>query len=390
LTASFSPRSLPGGIDAETFLAQYWQHRPLLVRDAFPGWRNPLQPDELAGLACEPEVESRIVTGRIGGHWQLEHGPFDESAFAGMPARDWTLLVQSVDQWVPAVATLRNRFRFVPDWRLDDVMVSYATPGGSVGPHVDQYDVFLLQGMGRRRWQLAAPQPGPPAHIPDLDLQVLARFAPEQEYTLGPGDMLYLPPGWAHYGLALDACMTYSIGFRAPSAADLLGHFCDEVASHLDQSQRYADPGLQWQCNPGEISGSALDAAWNMLQGTFEAGRPHLADWFGRMVTEPKTQANRRPTRRLRLRAHIAAGGRLVVAATSRLAYVEAGATTLLFCDGIRHEMGGQDWRSCVHQLCGKRRLAANELRVLAGKRKILAALQTLVDAGALGDPDAR
>jgi 50S ribosomal protein L16 3-hydroxylase len=210
-----------GALSPEQFLTEYWQRKPLLVRNAFPGFTPPIDGDDLAGLACEPLAEARVVSGSLAGAaWTLRHGPFEEQEFAGLGERDWTLLVQDVEKHYPPLAELLDAFAFLPSWRLDDIMISFAAPGGSVGPHVDQYDVFLLQADGHRRWQIATDfDPAPAA---DLPLDMLANFRAQQEWLLGPGDMLYLPPGVAHHGVAEDACLTYSIGLRAPSAADLL------------------------------------------------------------------------------------------------------------------------------------------------------------------------
>jgi len=195
---------LLGGLTPERFLAEYWQKRPLLVRQAIPGFKSPLSADELAGLACEPEVESRLILEKGGSRpWQLEHGPFEEERFATLPESHWTLLVQRVNHWVPAVADLLDHFAFLPSWRLDDIMISYAADQGSVGPHTDQYDVFLLQGAGRRRWQIDASVTDESPLLDHPDLRILAQFHATDEWVLEPGDLLYLPPGLAHYGVAL-------------------------------------------------------------------------------------------------------------------------------------------------------------------------------------------
>jgi 50S ribosomal protein L16 3-hydroxylase len=185
------------------FLREYWQKEPLLLRTAFPDFEPQLDPDDIAGLACDEHAESRLIAGSFAeGSWTLRHGPFDEGDFAALPARDWTLLVQDVEKHYPPLRRLLARFDFLPDWRIDDLMVSVAGPGGSVGPHVDQYDVFLLQAAGRRRWQIA--RSFDPALLPGCELNVLRRFEPELEWDLQPGDVLYLPPGVAHHGIALE------------------------------------------------------------------------------------------------------------------------------------------------------------------------------------------
>jgi 50S ribosomal protein L16 3-hydroxylase len=178
-------------VDIDTFLRETWQQKPLLIRNPWAAWANPLEPDELAGLACEAEVESRLVTGGEG-LWAVEHGPFDEKRFGALGKSPWTLLVQAVDHHVPKVAALLAPFRFVPNWRIDDVMVSYATDGGGVGPHYDQYDVFLIQGAGQRRWRVGQNCDGGSALLPHEDLRLLAAFEATDEWVLEPGDILYV------------------------------------------------------------------------------------------------------------------------------------------------------------------------------------------------------
>lgn len=266
--------------DSAAFLRDYWQKKPLLIRNPWLSWQNPLEPDELAGLACEAEVESRLVVGAQGS-WAVEHGPLAEARFAGLGHQPSTLLVQAVDHHVPEVAALITPFRFIPNWRIDDVMVSYATDGGGVGPHYDQYDVFLIQGNGRRRWRIGQLCDDESPLIPHDDLRLLAEFHATDEWILEPGDILYVPPRIAHDGVAVgDDCMTYSVGFRAPSRVELLSHFVDDLVAEMQDDDRYADPGLSLQDNPGEISSSALDALHRMAIEKLQ-DRAHFARWFG-------------------------------------------------------------------------------------------------------------
>lgn len=235
---------LLGGLSPAAFLRRHWQKRPLLVRGALPRFRDPVTPQRLFALACEPDVESRLVQVR-GGRKPFERtdGPQDADRLRGLPASDWTLLVQGVDRHARAVARLLRHFSFIPRWRIDDVMVSFATRGGTVGPHVDNYDVFLIQGRGRRRWQLESlPERGLRR---GLDLQVLRRFRPEQDAVLGRGDMLYVPPGVAHYGVALEDCLTYSVGFRAPSHRTLVALATERLIASIPEQRLYSDPELR-------------------------------------------------------------------------------------------------------------------------------------------------
>jgi 50S ribosomal protein L16 3-hydroxylase len=207
-----------GQMSVRSFLARHWQRRPLLIRQALRGFESPFTRDSLLELATRDQVESRLVD-CADGRWRLRHGPFQRRIIPSPKRPGWTLLVQGVDLQMEAAAELIARFRFVPDARLDDLMVSYASDGGGVGPHVDSYDVFLLQALGKRRWRIER-RPDP-ACAPDLPIRQLARFRPQQEWVLEPGDLLYLPPGVGHEGVAVGECITCSIGFRTPAWADL-------------------------------------------------------------------------------------------------------------------------------------------------------------------------
>ncbi|WP_313085046.1 cupin domain-containing protein [Pseudomonas sp.] len=281
------PLQILGGISAREFLRDYWQKKPLLIRQAIPGFESPVSPDELAGLSLEDEVESRLVLEHGETPWELRRGPFAEDSYQQLPERDWTLLVQAVDQWVPEVAELIEHFRFLPNWRIDDVMVSFAAPGGGVGPHFDNYDVFLLQAHGQRRWRVGQVCDGDSAMLAHADLRILADFEQTDEWVLEPGDMLYLPPRLAHFGTAEDACMTYSLGFRAPSAAEVLTHFTDFLAQFLPDEERYSDADLTPVDDPHQIQADALARLRAML--TEHMGDERLLlTWFGQFMTEPR------------------------------------------------------------------------------------------------------
>ena len=287
LPIEIDARTLPPlGMTPERFLRDYWQKRPLLIRNAFPDFETPVLPEDLAGLACEETALSRIVMhDRANDRWTLRHGPFDEDEFPGMPHQDWTLLVQDVDKWDPDIAALLEQFGFLPRWRIDDVMISFAAPGGSVGAHVDQYDVFLLQAYGHRRWQIDAGANPPLDFRPDVELKLLREFNPTHEWVLGPGDMLYLPPGVPHNGVAEDACLTFSVGMRAPSAAELLGDFVDTLAADADDALRYTDPDLAPLADPNEIDTAAMNRVVEALNLLRMNDPDRLGDWFGRFIT---------------------------------------------------------------------------------------------------------
>lgn len=384
-------RSPLGGLPVDAFLAEYWQKKPLLIRGAVPGFADPIDPETLAGLACEEDAEARIVLRRHRGKdWVVRDGPFDEAAFARLPAAGWTLLVQAVDHWVPAVAALRDRFRFIPDWRIDDVMVSYAVAGGGVGPHVDHYDVFLLQGRGVRRWRIAAGRDAAVEPLPHDRLRLLRRMPVDHDWLLEPGDMLYLPPGVAHDGVAEDACLTYSIGFRAPSVAELAGAFAEHVAACCGEDRRYADPGLAAQANSGEIAPAALEEARRLIRerlGDEEA----LACWFGALASEPKDPELIAPRRRrmseTTVRNRVRAGAGVLRRGVSRLAFVDrrsaGGGEVLLFVNGDLYRCSGA--AADLARLLGARTaVSAGALAPYGGDDASVALLAALVNAGAL------
>ncbi len=287
-------RALMGGATATRFLSRYWQKRPLLVRQAIPGFRSILSWKELVSLAARDDVESRLVL-RDRGRWTLEHGPFRRRDLTALPSRNWTLLVQGVNLHVAAADALLRLFSFIPHARLDDLMVSYAAPGGGVGPHVDSYDVFLLQGDGRRRWRIGRQRDL--ALKPRLPLKVLARFRPQHECVLEPGDMLYLPPDVAHDGVAIDVCSTYSIGFRAPSAQELATGFLDWLRDSLSLDGRYRDPDLAWSREPARVGRDLRAyAARTLSRVAWDEGT--IARFLGAFLTEPKPAVTFAPPRR--------------------------------------------------------------------------------------------
>ena len=274
-----------GDLSTDAFLQRYWQQKPLLIRNALTNYRSPISPDELAGLALESEVESRLVESQ-GMGWTLKHGPFTEEDFLGLPEQDWTLLVQGVDLWVPEVQALLSQFAFLPPWRLDDVMVSFACPGGSVGPHFDQYDVFLLQVEGQRRWQIGGRCSSETPMRDDSPLRILKEFEAEEEWLLDPGDMLYLPPGVAHWGVAETECLTYSIGFRSPSIADMLGDLSVELLTQ-GYDAHYRDPALNSAMATSNIDQAFIDQAKQQLWQAINDD-DLISDWFARFMTATK------------------------------------------------------------------------------------------------------
>lgn len=252
----------------QDFLARHWQRQPLFMAGAASGLEHP-DADTLAGLAMEPEVESRLIQGAGAGPWSLEQGPFKEQRFAELGERDWTLLVQSVDHYLTETSLLLDDFRFLPAWRLEDIMISYAAEGGSVGPHFDHYDVFLIQAAGRRHWRIGPLCDDDTPQRDDVPLKMLTEMPVQEEHSAGPGDVLYLPPGVAHHGVALDSdCVTWSVGFRAPDYRDLLAEMVAESLAEAEPAL-YQDAGRAptsdaGQLEPGELTG-LLDRAFALL-----------------------------------------------------------------------------------------------------------------------------
>lgn len=276
-----------GNISAEEFLRDYWQKKPLLIRQAIPNFVSPIDGDELAGLALESEVESRIILEHGDEPWELRHGPFTEQSFAELPESHWTLLVQAVDQFVPEVAEYLKEFQFLPSWRIDDLMISYAAQGGGVGPHFDNYDVFLLQAEGRREWKLGQLCDTHSPLLPHPDLRILDGFETSDTWVLEPGDMLYLPPRLAHWGTALDNCMTWSIGFRAPSSAEVITHYTDFIARFLSDEDRYSDAGRSPVSDPHEIRTEDIQRLRQLIREQLDDDNL-LLSWFGQHMTEPR------------------------------------------------------------------------------------------------------
>jgi len=277
--------SVLGNTTPLEFLRDYWQQKLLLIRNALAGYVSPLTADELAGLALEKEVESRLIES-YAGQWSLRHGPLEEADFLNLPEQEWTLLVQGVDLWVPQVQELLQRFDFLPPWRLDDVMVSFACPGGSVGPHFDQYDVFLLQVEGQRRWQIGPTCNSQTPLREDVPLRQIKDFAPEHEWLLDAGDMLYLPPGVSHWGIAETECLTFSIGFRSPSIVDMLGDLSVELLSQ-GHDAHYRDPALTPDMASQDIHPAFIVQAKQQLWQALNDD-DLIADWFARFMTAAK------------------------------------------------------------------------------------------------------
>lgn len=268
----------------EQFLAEYWQKKPLLIRAGFKNFQDPIEPDELAGLAVEECIESRIITNH-GAKWQAYHGPFE--SFEKLTETNSTLLVQAVDHWHPDCAALLEPFRFIPNWRIDDLMISYSTPGGGVGPHLDQYDVFIIQGAGKRHWRVGDKNQRYNEVIPCKDLLQIDAFEACIDTHLLPGDILYIPPGSPHEGYAIDNSLNYSVGFRAPNQIDMLSSFSDYLIDNELGKLRYGDSNINLRNNPGEVKSSEINAIKALLKQAID--EPGVIEkWFGQSLSEAK------------------------------------------------------------------------------------------------------
>ncbi len=373
------------GFDRTAFLRDCWQKQPTVIRNPWTEWTNPLDPDELAFLACESEIECRLVE-QVDGAFVLEHGPLAPERFEQLGGWPWTLLVQAVDHHVPAVAALREPFGFLPHWRIDDVMVSYATDGGGVGPHFDQYDVFLVQGLGRRKWRVGGRCDNASVLLPHDDLRLLADFSAHEEWILDPGDVLYIPPGFAHDGVAVgDDCMTYSVGFRAPSRRDLIAGWSESVLAELSDDDRYRDPDPLIGERPGEIGHQTLARLQSMIAEAL-LDRDEFARWFGEFTTRPRNaDIDWRPDHAVTpdyARELLGAGTALLRNPAVRFAFVRHDAQTLdLFVDGERiacpDELGDFAMLCCAHS-----RIVLNP--AMAAESRIVALVVDLVNMGAL------
>lgn len=342
--------TLLGGLTPAQFLRDYWHKKPLLIRGAIPDFRPLLEREALFKLAAREDVESRLIT-HIGGRWRMEHGPL---AHLPSPAKKrWTMLAQGVNLHLDAADALLRRFNFIADARLDDLMISYASDGGGVGPHYDSYDVFLLQAQGKRHWRIGAQQDLTLKE--GLPLKILQHFQPQQEFVLEPGDMLYLPPHYAHDGVAIGECMTYSIGFRAPSFQELGEAFLQFMADSIALPGRYADPDLQASRHPAELGSAMLEQVGKELRKTCFSDED-ITIFLGEYLSEPKTNTffdpPARPLSLSRFQQTAARRG-LRLSIKTRMLY----RGRHLFINGESFSAGRSD-RPVLHALANARQLA--------------------------------
>jgi len=284
--------SIFGDLSVKDFLANYWQKKPLVIRNAFPDYEMPFTAEELAGLAIDTDAPSRIIieNGLAPKHqpWQVKLSPFEDEDFTTLPDSHCTFLVNDLERYIPELGNLMEPFRFIPDWRIDDLMVSYAEDQGSVGPHNDEYDVFLIQGEGKRRWKVITRENYDKTLIPDLDIALLKEFEADEEWLLETGDMLYLPPNMPHFGRAEGPCFTFSVGFRAPQTLELTQSWLETFSQQSGFKERFSDANRSLQKNSGEISQKDIQTLSQMMQSALQKEQQNLPLFLGKYLTEAR------------------------------------------------------------------------------------------------------
>jgi len=372
------------GFDRSEFIQQYWQKKPCLIRQAIPDFESPISPQELAGLACEDVVHSRLIIEKDAHTpWELSYGPFQEEVFLALPETHYSLLVSECEKWIPGLIDLIEQFRFIPDWRIDDLMVSYAPPGGSVGPHSDEYDVFLLQAQGKRKWQYTDNRVENPALIPGLDLAIMQNFSCDREEMLLPGDMLYLPPGIAHHGVAVDACLTFSIGFRAPTAIEALESFVLEVSRQDPASKRYSDPDLETNRHFAEITQSEIDRFKAMILSLMDQPESRWVDSVGKLLSDSMVgddDIDSHPARPQGL-----FNNNWMVNPESRMLYYRSDSDITFYCNGRSYKLPNTNpVIEAIQNLCELRFLSATSIDACRLQKPLIGMLSDLEKSGAL------
>lgn len=353
------PLALLGGLTPAQFMRRHWQKKPLLVKGALPGFQPLLSRPELFALSGQEEVESRLVVQKPGAGWTLKHGPFAKSAFPAFKQPHWSLLVQGVDLHHDGAHALMQQFRFLPDARLDDLMISWASEGGGVGPHFDSYDVFLIQAQGKRRWRIGRQKDL--SLEEDMPLKILSHFEAEEEYVCEPGDMLYLPPKWAHDGVAVEGeCMTYSVGFRVPQRGGLAGEIAQRLADDNEDETLYRDPDQPATQQPGLIPAGLQAFTADALKRLLEQPED-MARALGEVMTEPK------PKVWFEEPEGDWAPGAIALDRRSRMMYDEHH----IFINGEAYRAGGKD-AELMRRLADERRLDARLVRAASKGAKAL------------------
>lgn len=355
LSMKNQPLPFLGGLTAEQFLQEYWQKKPLFVKGAFPDFEDPLTADEIAGLAFEPFIPSRFIYEKGGERpWQLKMGPATEEDFATLSEKSWMLVVNDVEKNLPELKSMLDPFRFISHWRLDDLQVSLGEDAGNVGAHWDDYDVFLLQGMGKKRWQISYAPVSEDDFVEGVDIRLIENFRPDEEWIVEPGDLLYLPPRIGHYGVNIGRSVTWSIGFRAPKHREMLRDYMEMKFDEVAEDARYCDPQLEVVTQPGALSDAAVDRVVAILESALTQDRAEIAKWFGAFITEPKMfqvpESLEAPLTFDALMEYLDDGGYLEVHPGITLLHYISGDEILLFAAGKSYSLPLSE-RGLVEQL---------------------------------------
>jgi len=376
-----------GNLTPEQFLKDYWQKKPLVIRQAFPNIQCPITAEELAGLACEEEVSSRIIIEKDGDHpWQPIFGPMDDETFSKLPESHWTLAVNDLEKVVPELAWISDLFRFIPDWRFDDLLCSYAADQGSVGPHFDLYDVFIIQGSGKRRWQISTAEVTEDNQAEGTPLRIQKTFNAEQEWILEPGDMIYIPPNVSHHGVSLGESISFSVGYRAVSHADLLNDFISHITQNLSPKLTYQDADLKVQSHPAEITDDAIKRVSGIFKEYLKPNHPEVRRWFGRYMSDPKSENNETPEDSIEsideLFQEMQAGATLYRHPASRFAYMNKDKQSILYIDGNDYDVS----REFAESLCKHREIKRDVIDKASEAEQQL--IIDLYNAGSIYDTD--
>jgi len=372
----------PEDLSAERFLSDYWQQRPLLLRQALPTFVSPISPDELGGLHSRLILRQRSETAESADRWHLRQGPFSEEDLTSLPTQDWTLLVSDIEKHLEGFNAYLEPFRFLPDWRIDDLMISYAPAGASAGAHVDEYDVFLLQAAGQRQWQISTDTAASCALLPDQDLKILQEFNATDQWTLDPGDILYLPPGVPHHGIALDNdCMTWSIGFRAPMQQQLLTDVAEQLLM-ATPAIRYRDPPLQPMPRNGELDANTLDHLRRLWRQAIDQQELAFEHALGCVLTRRQDVLNQEPAPTTT--GELPDQGELQRDAAARLIFHDSTTGADLYVDGEHYAVSGK----FAQTLCANLNWKAQDLRNLCTDTADQACLNALWHRGTVRIPE--
>ncbi len=377
--------SVLGNISKEDFLANYWQKKPLVIRGAFPDFEMPFTAEELAGLACDTDAPSRIIIEHglppTNKPWQVKLSPFEDEDFTTLPDSHCTFLVNDLERYIPELGNLIEPFRFIPDWRIDDLMVSYAEDQGSVGPHTDDYDVFLIQGEGKRRWKVITREDYPKALIPDLPIALLKEFDEDEDWLLEAGDMLYLPPNMPHYGVAEGPCFTFSVGFQAPRTVDLIQNWLETFSKNAAFNTRFTDKDRTLQSNSGEITKNDLKTLSNMMLNAIKEQQSGLNIFLGKQLTE--TRGDVSPIDDNLSSFELDDQADYERESWLRLAYIEENDSIHFFADG-NHLALPLDKKTAIQELCENYYFTAESLKPLMASDEFREFFKALIQEGGI------